>query len=61
MRDALSILDQVIAFSTEQIVYKEVEKVLGLISHDIYFGFTDAMKNRDSTGLLATLVQIRDQ
>ena len=61
MRDALSILDQVIAFSSEQIVYKEVEKVLGLIPHDIYFGFTDAMKNRDSTGLLATLVQIRDQ
>ena len=61
MRDALSILDQVIAFSSEQIVYKEVEKVLGLIPHDIYFGFTDAMKNRDSTGLLSTLVQIRDQ
>ena len=61
MRDALSILDQVIAFSSEQIVYKEVEKVLGLIPHDIYFGFTDAMKNRDSTVLLATLVQIRDQ
>jgi len=61
MRDALSILDQVIAFSSEQIVYKEVEKVLGLIPHDIYFGFTDAMKDRDTTALLTTLVQIRDQ
>ena len=61
MRDALSILDQVIAFSNEQIVFKEVEKVLGLIPHDIYFGFTDAIKDRDSTGLLTTLVQIRDQ
>ena len=61
MRDALSILDQVIAFSNEQIVFKEVEKVLGLIPHDIYFGFTDAIKDRDSAGLLTTLVQIRDQ
>ncbi len=61
MRDALSILDQVIAFSNEQSVFKEVEKVLGLIPHDIYFGFTDAIKDRDSAGLLTTLVQIRDQ
>ena len=61
MRDALSILDQVIAFSNEQIVFKEVEKVLGLIPHDIYFGFTDAIKDKDSAGLLTTLVQIRDQ
>ena len=61
MRDALSILDQVIAFSSEQIVYEEVEKVLGLIPHDIYFGFTDAMKDRDNAGLLTTLAQIRDQ
>ncbi len=61
MRDALSILDQVIAFSNEQIVFKEVEKVLGLIPHDIYFGFTDALKDKDSAGLLTTLVQIRDQ
>ncbi len=61
MRDALSILDQVIAFSNEQIVFKEVEKVLGLIPHDIYFGFTDALKDKDSAGLLTTLVQIRGQ
>ena len=61
MRDALSILDQVIAFSNEQIVFKEVEKVLGLIPHDIYFGFTDAIKDKDSAGLLTTLVQIRGQ
>ena len=61
MRDALSILDQVIAFSSNQIVYEEVEKVLGLIPHDIYFGFTDAMKDRDNAGLLTTLAQIRDQ
>ena len=61
MRDALSILDQVIAFSNEQIVFKEVEKVLGLIPHDIYFGFTDAIKDRDSASLLTKLVQIRDQ
>ena len=61
MRDALSILDQVIAFSNEQIVFEEVEKVLGLIPHDIYFGFTDAMKDRDHEGLLTILAQIRNQ
>jgi len=61
MRDALSILDQVIAFSSEQIVFEEVEKVLGLIPHDVYFGFTDAMKDRDNAGLLTTLAQIRNQ
>jgi len=61
MRDALSILDQVIAFSSEQIVFEEVEKVLGLIPHDIYFGFTNAMKDRDHEGLLTILAQIRNQ
>ena len=61
MRDALSILDQVIAFSSEQIVFEEVEKVLGLIPHDIYFGFTNAMKDRDHEGLLTILAQIRKQ
>ena len=61
MRDALSILDQVIAFSNEQIVFEEVEKVLGLIPHDIYFGFTNAMKDRDHEGLLTILAQIRNQ
>ena len=61
MRDALSILDQVIAFSNEQIVFEEVEKVLGLIPHDIYFGFTNAMKDRDHEGLLTILAQIRKQ
>ena len=59
MRDALSILDQVIAFSESKINFKDVENILGLVSSEIYFGLTDSIKDKNAELLLETLTEIR--
>ncbi len=47
MRDALSLLDQVIAFSESGITDEAVQDLLGLISRDMYFDLTQAIVDRD--------------
>ena len=59
MRDALSILDQVIAFSDSKINFKDVENILGLVSSEIYFRLTDSIKDKNTELLLETLTEIR--
>ena len=60
MRDALSILDQIIAFSDNKINYKDVEKILGLVSSELYFRLTDSINDKNSDLLLETLTEIRN-
>jgi len=59
MRDALSLVDQVIAFSGDKITYDDVVKVLGLIPVDLYFRFTTALREKDGDALLDLLHEIR--
>ena len=59
MRDALSLLDQVIAFSESKINFKDVENILGLVSSEIYFRLTDSIKDKNAELLLETLTEIR--
>ena len=59
MRDALSVLDQVIAFSDSKINFKDVEKILGIVSSEVYFRFTDSIKDKNSKLLLDTVTEIR--
>ena len=59
MRDALSVLDQVIAFSDNKINFKDVEKILGIVSSEVYFRFTDSIKDKNSKLLLDTITEIR--
>jgi len=59
MRDALSVLDQVIAFSDSKINFKDVEKILGIVSSEVYFRFTDSIKDKNSKLLLDTITEIR--
>jgi len=59
MRDALSVLDQVIAFSDSKINFKDVEKILGIVSSEVYFRFTDSIKDKKSKLLLDTVAEIR--
>ena len=49
MRDALSILDQVIAYAGESITIEDVSTVIGLIPNEIYFDFTDAIIEKVSS------------
>lgn len=59
MRDALSILDQVIAYGGDAISMEEVSKVLGLIPHEVYFKFTEFLREKKSEDLIALLREIR--
>ncbi len=59
MRDALSILDQVIAFSGKKITIEDVTKVLGLIPSDVYFDIIDAIKVKDGNALVNLLAQVK--
>jgi len=59
MRDALSILDQVISFSGESIKFDEISTVLGLIPYDLYFQLTDTLKEKNGEQLVSCMEQIR--
>ncbi|MCY4352744.1 MAG: DNA polymerase III subunit gamma/tau [Gemmatimonadetes bacterium] len=52
MRDALSLLDQVIVFSDAGITEDAVQNLLGLIPRDVYFGLTQAIVERDGARAL---------
>lgn len=43
LRDALSALDQVLAFSGEQVTAADVRQVLGLVDEDVYFELLDIL------------------
>ena len=59
MRDALSILDQVISFTGEKIEFEQITKVLGLIPYDLYFDLTTAIKEKHAENLIKVLNNIR--
>ncbi len=59
MRDALSILDQVISFAGEKIEYNQITKVLGLIPYDLYFDLTISIKEKHAENLIQVLNNIR--
>ena len=52
MRDALSLLDQVIAFSDADITEDAIQNLLGLIPRDVYFDLTQAIVKRDGARAL---------
>lgn len=52
MRDAQSILDQIISYSGEKITVEEVASALGIIDQEIYFRFTEKIYQSDLKGIL---------
>lgn len=50
MRDAESILDQLISFSQKAVKLKDVISVLGIIDQDAFFNFVDRMISQDAAG-----------
>ena len=61
MRDALSLLDQAIAFGGGQIVADEVAQMLGSIKRDQIVGILHALANRDGAELLGHAAALDDQ
>jgi len=47
MRDAQSLLDQIVSFSGDEIKTENVFKVLGMVQQEIFFDITDNILNKD--------------
>lgn len=58
MRDAESILDQLITYSKTEIKSSDVTQVLGLIEQEIFFEFVDAIKNRDTQSCIELISKL---
>ncbi len=52
MRDAESILDQMISFSDGKLAIEQVRESLGLIDQEVYFEFTDLLKSKDTAKIM---------
>ena len=59
MRDGLSILDQVIAYAGESIKIDDVVSIIGLIPIDVYFNYSNAILEKDSSKMIEVLKTIR--
>ena len=55
MRDALSILDQVISFCGSDIDYEQTVSALGIIPNDLYFDFTQSLIDKNGTLMIQVL------
>jgi len=60
MRDALSILDQIVSFSGKSITYKDVISNLNVLDYDYYFRMVDLFLNNDIPGCLLLFNEIVD-
>ncbi len=60
MRDGLSALDQVLAFSSEQVTAEDVSKVLGLIGRDVQFDIAETVAREDAIEALAHAGRVVD-
>jgi DNA polymerase III subunit gamma/tau len=60
LRDALGLLDQVIAFSGTKVKEDEVESVLGLVNFDAMIELGQAIAKGDSAGVLSVLDRIAE-
>ena len=58
MRDAQSLLDQVIAFCGKEIDAGAVESVLGIVGQSALAGFVDCVIQKDSAGLLQQVSEV---
>jgi len=61
LRDALSILDQVIAYSGNKISIESVSKVLGLIPTDIYFKILESLRAKNGKVLIDLLAEVKSK
>ena len=58
MRDAQSLLDQVIAYCGKEIDPGAVESVLGIVGHNALATFVDCVMQRDAAGLLEQVSEV---
>jgi len=61
MRDALSLLDQAIAFGGGEVRQQQVEAMLGSVSRDYVFGLLDALSSGDGAMLLKRIGDLAER
>ena len=61
MRDALSLLDQAIAFGSGKVVEDDVKQMLGTIEHTYIYSILSSLSERDSGKLVDALKKLNEQ
>ena len=59
MRDALSIMDQVIAYAGDSIKIEDVSTIIGLIPTDVYFNYSNAIIEKDYSKMTEVLETVK--
>jgi DNA polymerase-3 subunit gamma/tau len=60
VRDSLSLLDQLSAYTAEQITAQNVTEALGLVDRQFYFRYIDIVAAKDSSGALGIVKELVD-
>ena len=60
MRDSQSLLDQVVSFCGENVKFDEVSELLGVIDQELFFQWTGAVANKDTTAGLQLVESVRN-
>lgn len=60
LRDALSMFDQIVSFSSRQVTYQAVIENLNILDYDYYFKITDFLLNQDTPSALMLFDEILD-
>ncbi|MCF7803394.1 MAG: DNA polymerase III subunit gamma/tau [Candidatus Marinimicrobia bacterium] len=58
MRDAESLLDQVISFSGEEVTDESVASILGIVSYDLYLHLSEILHEHDVSGALDLISEV---
>lgn len=58
MRDALSILEQCISFSEDNLKYEDVVNILGMVNYEFIFNIADKIAQTDTSSVLKLINQI---
>lgn len=61
MRDALSIFDQIVAFSGDEVTYEKVIENLNVLDYEYYFRFADTIVNEDISSSLVLFNDVLDK
>lgn len=61
MRDAISLLDQVVSYSDDTIAVSDVHAIKGSISHDVVLDIAKALKNNDVVKALNALERLLEE
>ena len=61
MRDALSLLDQVISYSGDSFKIEQISSLIGLIPSEMYFNFSNALLEKDYSQMLGVISSIRNK